>query len=75
MPGLGFGGSTQYRISMSYSAGKVNIFIDKTGPGEVYAQAKVVRVYANSVGLGGRLEFPGIDFHNYEAVRRYYNLP
>src|SRR5687767_7203820 len=36
IPGLGFGGSTEYRVSMGYAAGKVNIFIDVVGPGEVY---------------------------------------
>lgn len=74
VPGLGFAGSTDYRLSMGYSAGKVNIFIDLVGPGEVYANARVVRIYANSSVSGGRSQLPNIDFSNYEAVRQYYNL-
>ena len=75
LPGFGFGASTNYRVSMGYSGNKVSIFIDKTGPGEVYAQAKVIRIYANSVGPGGRVYQPTIDYTDYEAVRSYYKLP
>jgi hypothetical protein len=80
MPGSGPGGTTQYRVSMGYTNGKVNIYIDRSGPGELYAQAKVIRIYANSVVAGGRMsgeatELPAIDFSNYEAVRKYYHLP
>ena len=75
IPGLGFAGSTNYRLSMGYSGGKVNIFIDVVGPGEVYANARVVRIYANSTGPGGRMALPNIDLTDYEAVRQYYNLP
>lgn len=77
IPGLGFGGATTYRLSMSYTGGKVNIFIDRTGVGEVYAQARVVRVYANTSTTGGRVnaKLPDIDFTSYEAVKKYYNLP
>jgi hypothetical protein len=72
VPGPGVGGSTVYRVSLGYSGGKVNIFIDKTGVGENYSQARVIRVYASSTGPGGRAS---VDFNDYEAVRRYYNLP
>jgi len=76
LPGQGYGGVTQYRVSMGYSANKVNIYIDKTGTGENYAQAKVIRIYANSVTPGGRVAniLPPIDFTDYEAVRKYYQL-
>lgn len=76
LPGSGVGGATQYRVSMGYSANKVNIYIDRTGPGENYAQAKVIRIYANSVAPGGRIAnvLPSIDFNDYEAVRKYYQL-
>jgi hypothetical protein len=74
-PGWGFGGSTEYRVSMNHSGGKVNIYIDRIGAGETYAQQKVIRIYANNVGPGGRTNLPDIDFRDYEAVRRYYNLP
>jgi len=55
IPGDGVGASTQYRVSMSYSSNKVNIYIDKTGPGEVYAKARVSRIYNNNVITNGRI--------------------
>jgi len=79
LPGAGYGGTTQYRVSMGYSTNKVIIYIDKNGPGESYAQAKVIRVYTSSQHTGGRsmpATLPAdIDFTNYEAVRNYYQLP
>lgn len=80
MPGQGAGGATQYRVSMGYSSNKVNFYIDKTGTGENYAQAKVVRIYTGAPIPGGRVaadgsRLPDIDFTNYEAVRDYYQLP
>ncbi|MGN6417737.1 MAG: hypothetical protein ACTHMC_09615 [Pseudobacter sp.] len=47
IPGHGQGGTTEYRVSTGFSAGKANIYIDKIGPGERYAKARVIRVYAN----------------------------
>lgn len=80
LPGSGVGGSTQYRVSMGYSANKVNFYIDKIGPGESYAQAKIVRIYTSSQQTGGRYAvntkpLPDIDFTDYEVVRNYYQLP
>ena len=80
IPGLGTGGTTQYRVSMGYTANKVNFYIDKVGPGESYAQAKVVRIYTSSQQAGGRYatatnSLPDIDFADYEVVRNYYQLP
>jgi hypothetical protein len=80
IPGYGNGGATQYRISMGYASNKVSIYIDKNGPGESYAQAKIIRIYTSSQQTGGRSvtnpALPaGIDFSNYEAVRNYYQLP
>lgn len=91
VPGGGAGGATQYRVSIGFVSNKVNVFIDKNGPGEVYAQAKVVRILTSSQQAGGRAmagsttwpagpagqaaPLPAIDFTDYEAVRRYYQLP
>jgi hypothetical protein len=72
VPGPGVGGSTVYRVSLGYASGKVNIYIDKTGVGENYSQARVIRVYASNVTTGGRTS---VDFSDYEAVRSHYNLP
>ena len=80
LPGLGTGGSTNYRVSLAYATGKANLYIDKTGPGESYANAKVVRIYSSGQLIGGRMadgaaELPNIDFSDYRAVKAYYNLP
>lgn len=74
VPGGGTGGSTLYRVSIGYLNNKVNIFIDKTGPGENYSQCKVVRIYNSATLPGGRRAYP-VDVTDYEAVRRYYHLP
>lgn len=79
LPGGGLGGATTYRVSLGYSAGKANIYIDKSGPGENYAECRVIRIYANNVLAGGRAgagqsPLPDIDFSNYQAVRQYYQL-
>ncbi|MBN9379761.1 MAG: collagen-like protein [Chitinophagaceae bacterium] len=68
LPGPGTGGATQYRVSMGYSSNKVNIYIDKNGPGEQYTKARVVRIYNNNVITNGMRS-------SYEAVRTYYGLP
>ncbi|MFT3677592.1 MAG: hypothetical protein QM781_17005 [Chitinophagaceae bacterium] len=78
VPGSGFGGSSTYRVSLTYTGGKATIYIDKSGPGENYAQARVIRVYANNVTTGGRAgsdRSPAVDFSDYQAVRQYYQLP
>jgi hypothetical protein len=79
IPGHGPGGSTQYRISMGHSSNKVNLYIDKVGPGESFDLIRVIRVYANTTQTGGRMaskpQLPDIDFSIYEAVRTYYGLP
>lgn len=78
VPGYGPGGSTMYRVSFSHSNGKVSLFIDKVGTGESFAQARVVRVYANHVTTGGRsaTELPSqVDFNDYNAVKEFYQLP
>lgn len=80
LPGLGSGGNTNYRLSMGHDGNKVNIYIDKAGPGELYANAKVIRIYSSGQLAGGRssgllLNLPPIDFTNYDDVKAYYHLP
>jgi len=83
VPGLGTGGITTYRVSLGYAAGKANIYIDKSGVGESYNNAKVVRVYTSGQTAGGRASgtdpvtngLPEIDFSDYNAVKSYYHLP
>lgn len=43
IPGLGFGGATNYRVSVEPGATQTTIYIDKTGPGENYTAIRVVR--------------------------------
>ncbi len=80
LPGLGTGGTTNYRVSYGYASNKVNLYIDKTGTGESYANAKVVRIYSVAQLPGGRSAgastgLPDIDFSDYKTVKEYYNLP
>jgi hypothetical protein len=72
VPGYGYTGGAQYRVSMGYAGGKVTIYIDRGGVGEIYSKARVIRIYASGETTGGRM---AVDFTNYEAVRQYYNLP
>jgi len=72
VPGFGYTGNADYRVSMGYAGGKVNIHVDRRGAGESYAKARVIRIYASTETTGGRTAF---DLTNYEAVRLYYNLP
>jgi len=76
IPGFAYNAATNYRLSMGHVSGKVHIYIDREGPGETYTKAKVIRVYANNIITGGRVsnQLPDIDFSDYEAVKKYYNL-
>jgi hypothetical protein len=77
IPGFAFGGNSDYRTYWSFSS-KVNIFINKvSGAGEDYAGIRVVRLYANNLVAGFRMlePQPEIDFSDYYAVCKYYNLP
>lgn len=75
IPGLGYGGSTNHRVSIDYSNDKANLYIDRDGPGENYSKVRVVRIYANSVVEGGREgQAPEVDYSDYVAVRNYYGL-
>lgn len=57
VPGLGNGGSTNYRISYDFKNDHINIYIDKaSGPGEKYAKARVIRVYNRNQQMLGRLK-------------------
>lgn len=83
VPGYGYANATQYRVGIGFFTGKVNLFVNRLGSGEVYSKARVIRIYANTVMSGGRTTpgslngngLPDIDFTDYEAVRRYYRLP
>lgn len=77
LPGFGVGGNSQYRVNMGWSAGKMNVYVDKvSGAGEIYSQAKVIRMYANGVLPGGRPTNDAAlpDMRDYEAVKKYYDL-
>ena len=79
IPGHGPGATTQYRISIGHTNGKVSVYIDKVGAGESFSEIRVIRIYSSSTQTGGRMasepKLPDIDFNNYEAVRAYYKLP
>lgn len=85
-PGYGLGGITEYRVSLAYETNKAVLYIDKTGPGESYSKAKVIRIYNNtninvtsgqgdlhnSDGSTGDSNHP--DLNDYQAVIAYYHL-
>lgn len=56
IPGYGTGGATNYRLSIQFINDKANIYIDKVGPGEKYAKARVVRIYNRNKQVLGRLK-------------------
>lgn len=77
IPGFGYGGNSDYRTYWSFTS-KANIFINKVaGAGEDYGSIRVIRLYASNVMTGARLlePQPEIDFTDYYAVCKYYNLP
>jgi hypothetical protein len=77
IPGFAYGGFSDYRTYWSFSS-KANIFITKVGgPGDDYASIRVIRIYASNVMTGARMlePQPEIDFRDYYAVCKYYNLP
>lgn len=80
IPGFGVNGSSDYRLYWSFYifTSKVNFSVTKvSGPGEEYSSIRIIRIYANTVTTGGRMatQLPDIDFKDYYAVCKYYNLP
>jgi hypothetical protein len=79
VPGEGQGGATSYRVSIGYLSGQVNIYIDKSGPGETYSKIRVIRIYSNkqeNLGLmPGNRNISGPDISSYESMRAFYQLP
>lgn len=77
IPGFGLGGSSDYRVYWNYSGGKVNFTISRvSGTGEEYLNIKIIRAYANTLSAAARVApLPAIDFRDYHAVCKYYNLP
>lgn len=75
IPGWGLSGDSQYRVLIYHSGGKANFTITKhSGPGEDYANIRIIRIYANSSIPGGRTAYPDLDFRNYEAVCKYFGF-
>jgi hypothetical protein len=77
MPGFGYNAVSDYRMYWSFTS-KANFFINKvSGAGEDYSSIRIIRFYANNVMTGGKFlePQPEIDFSDYYAVCKYYNLP
>jgi hypothetical protein len=77
MPGFGYGGNSDYRTYWSFSS-KANVYVSKVaGPGEEYANIRVIRIYASNLMTGAKMlePQPEVDFRDYYAVCKYYNLP
>jgi hypothetical protein len=77
-PGPGYGGGSIYRMILFHDNVRVNIMLERTGPGEMYQAFRVVRIYIPVTTPGGKQAWkPPVDLNlnDYEAVKRYYNLP
>jgi hypothetical protein len=73
IPGYGFGGATQYRVSLAYESSKAVVYVDKSGAGESYSKARVIRIYNNTnITVTGNSNYP--DLNDYQAVSAYYHL-
>src|SRR5882757_9432398 len=85
IPGYGFDGQSNYSFIYGYDPATANLaFFDFTrvlGPGEIYDGIKIVRILLSNAGTtsthggNGRRGLPDIDFKDYNAVQKYYNLP
>ncbi|WP_207514896.1 hypothetical protein [Longitalea luteola] len=76
IPGFGLNGTSDYRVYWSHFSNKANFTISKvSGAGEEYTNIRIIRIYANTATAGGRIGLPAIDFTDYYAVCKYYNLP
>jgi hypothetical protein len=84
VPGYGANDASQYSFSFGYvdlanPVDSAAFFIDRvSGPGEKYEGLKLVRILTSDVTTSSsgnnRRGLPNIDFTNYEAVKKYYNL-
>jgi hypothetical protein len=85
IPGYGFDGLSNYSFIFGYDTQTADLaFFDFTkvvGPGEIYDGIKIVRILLSDATDGtsthsssGRRGLPDIDFKDYNAVKKYYNL-
>ena len=75
IPGYGVNGTTNYRFyTYNASATTHEMTISKvSGAGESYQQVKFVGIQIGTV-IGKKSSLPAIDFNDYNAVKKYYNL-
>jgi hypothetical protein len=84
IPGFGYDNLTQYNFVYGYdgtTADQGDFFVSPvSGPGELVDAIKVVRILISNTeinsthGGNGRRGLPDIDFKDYNAVKKYYNL-
>jgi hypothetical protein len=70
MPGFSSGGTNQYRTFLegnTLSLSRVNI----SSTSETFIRARIIVIPANDLRTGRRA---AVDFSDYEAVKKYYNL-
>ncbi len=74
LPGSSYLGEKEYRV-FAYST-NARIYISRvTGTGsEVFSSTRFI-IIPSSTQINGRVGLPDIDFSDYNAVKRYYNLP
>ncbi|MEP6747840.1 MAG: hypothetical protein ABJB86_08940 [Bacteroidota bacterium] len=76
VPGFGYDNLAQYGMSWVYDQKAIFTITRIAGQGENYLNIRIVRIYTNSsTGDRTKRSLPDIDFNDYDAVRRYYQLP
>lgn len=71
LPGATSGGSNQYRVLFNPTV--LNVYINKTGTAaETFNTTRILVLPANDLRTGRKA---AVDFSDYEAVKKYYNLP
>jgi hypothetical protein len=76
LPGTTSGGSREYRTYIVPGTTNSSVTISRVaGTGnDVFSSTRIVIIPANDLRTG-RKGLPNVDFSDYEAVKKYYNLP
>ena len=71
LPGATSGGSNQYRVLLNPTV--LNVYVNKTGTtAETFNTTRVLVIPANDLRTGRKA---AVDYSDYEAVKKFYNLP
>jgi hypothetical protein len=74
VPGRGVNNSSEYGSFLRPETNSIDVVINKlNGPGELYPGIRVFRIFAQSTE-NGRVQFPDIDWQDYNAIAEYYGF-